>query len=96
MRSTWNGAFTTRLAEHYDRRSEERLIAQAANAGPVQSLTKRELARQSLTIYPRPHRRVKAGMRFGPEALRVDALLMRSTPTAAGIEFKAQDQVYRC
>lgn len=87
-----------RLAEHYDRRSEERLIAQAANAGPLQSLTKRELAldRQPLTIYPRPHRRVKAWVRFGPEALRVDALLMRSTPTAAGIEFKAHDQVYRC
>jgi len=87
-----------RLAEHYDRRSEERLIAQSAAAGPLQSLTKRELAldRHPVTIYPRPHRRVKAWVRFGPEAVHVYAKLLRSTPTAAGIEFKAQDQVYRC
>ena len=88
-----------RLAEHYDRRSEERLIAQAAKAGPLQSLTPRELdeRNQPVTTYPvAAQRRVKAWVRFGPEAVRVNAKLMRSTPTAAGIEFKAQDQVYRC
>ena len=87
-----------RLAEHYDRRAEERLITQAANAGPLQSLSKRELAldRHPLTTYPYPQRRVQAWVRFGAEPIRVEARLMRTTPTAAGIEFKAQDQVYRC
>jgi hypothetical protein len=88
-----------RLAEHYDRQSEERLIAKAASAGPLQSLSDRELAleRHPVTIYPRAlQRRVKAWVRFGPEVVHVYATLLRSTPTAAGIEFKAQDQVYRC
>ena len=88
-----------RLAEHYDRQSEERLIARAAKAGPLQSLSDRELAlnRHPVTIYPTPlQRRVKAWVRFGPEVVHVYAKLMRSTPAAAGIEFRAQDEVYRC
>ncbi|HWV49290.1 MAG TPA: hypothetical protein VN035_07525 [Microbacterium sp.] len=88
-----------RLAEHYDRQSEERLIAKAASAGPQQSLSDRELAleRRPVTIYPRAlQRRVKAWVRLGPEVVHVYATLLRSTPTAAGIEVKAQDQVYRC
>ena len=88
-----------RLAEHYDRQSEERLIAKAAQGGPLQSLTPRELAfdSQPLTVYPLVlQRRVKAWVRFGPEVVHVYAKLVRSTPTAAGIEFRAQDQVYRC
>lgn len=88
-----------RLAEHYDKRAEERLIARAAAAGPLQSLTPRELDEhyQPVTVYPHAvQRRVYAWVRFGVEAVRVEAKLMRSTPNAAGIEFKAQGQVYRC
>lgn len=87
-----------RLAEHYDTRAAERLILQAAAVGPLQSLSKRELEldRQPVTIYPRPQQRVRAWVRFGPEAVRVDALLMRTTPAAAGIEFKAGEQTFRC
>ncbi|WP_431072733.1 hypothetical protein [Microbacterium phyllosphaerae] len=35
-------------------------------------------------------------VRFGPEAIRADAKLARSTPTAAGIVFRAGDQTFRC
>lgn len=35
-------------------------------------------------------------MRFGPQHTRVDALLLRSTETAAGIEFTVRGKAYRC
>ncbi|WP_460798758.1 hypothetical protein [Microbacterium sp. GXF0217] len=88
-----------RLAELYDQRAEERLIARAAKAGPLQGLTPRELdeRNQPVTTYPAAiQKRVKAWVRFGPEPVRVYAKLMRSTPIAAGIEFRAQGEVYRC
>lgn len=72
-------------------------IADAAKTGPLQSLTDRELDLrvQPVTIYPRP-KKVRAWVRFGATAIRVDAQLVRSTPNAAGIEFKIGDQVCRC
>lgn len=87
-----------RLAPLYDRYAQHSSVLEASRAGPLQSLTDRELAldRHPLTIYPRPHPKVTAWVRFGPEAIRVDAVLLRSTPQAAGIGFKAGDQVFRC
>lgn len=87
-----------RLAAHYDRRAQHQAILAAARAGPLQSLTERELAlrEQPVTIYPHPFTAVRAWGRFGPEAIRVDAKLARSTPLAAGIEFRAEDRVFRC
>lgn len=82
-----------------DKRLQEQSILAAAKHGPLQSLTERELEvrDQPLTIYPwNAQRRVKAWVRFGPESIRVDAKIVRSTPLAAGIEFKAQGQTYRC
>lgn len=63
----------------------------------LQSLTEREMdvREQPVTIYPRP-KRVRAWVRFGPDAVRVDAKLVRSTPIASGIEFRAEDQTFRC
>lgn len=78
-----------------DRRSQEQSIVAAAKHGPLQSLTERELEvrEQPLTIYLwNAQRRVRAWVRFGPEAIRVDAKLVRSTSIAAGIEFKADGQ----
>lgn len=46
-------------------------------------------------VYPRP-KRVRAWVRFGPDAVRVDAKLVSSTPLAAGIEFRAGEQTFRC
>lgn len=87
-----------RLADHCDMRSQHQAIMAAARSGPLQSLTDRELAlrEQPVTIYPQPYRAVRAWVRFGSEAIRVDAKLARSTPAAAGIEFRASDQIFRC
>lgn len=87
-----------RLAAHYDMRAQHREVLSAARSGPLQSLTEREVAlrEQPLTIYPQPYRRVRAWVRFGHRAIRVDAKLARSTPHAAGVEFRAEDQIFRC
>ena len=87
-----------RLAPLYDQQSQYRAILSAARAGPLQSLSGRELALREhpLTIYPYPQTTVRAWVRFGPEPIRVDAKLMRATPLAAGIEFRAEGQVFRC
>lgn len=87
-----------RLAEHYDLRAEEKLLERyAKTAGPLQSLSDRELAldKQPMTVYPQPQR-VKAWVRFGPQPARVNALLVRSTETAVGIEFVVAEKTYRC
>jgi len=87
-----------RLAPYYDMQAQHRAILRAAEAGPLQTLTDRELAmrEQPVTIYPQPYRAVRAWVRFGPEAIRVDAKLCRSTPLAAGIEFRAGERRFRC
>jgi hypothetical protein len=80
-------------------RSQWSSIREAAKHGPLQSLTERELEvrEQPVTIYPwNAQRRVKAWVRFGPEAIRVDARIVRSTPLAAGIEFRCDDEKLRC
>ena len=85
------------LSAYRDMQSQARSIIEAAKHGPLQSLSPRELdaREQPMTIYPRP-KRVRAWVRFGLEPVRVDAKLMRSTPLAAGIEFRAGEQTYRC
>lgn len=85
------------LSAYRDMQSQARSILEAAKNGPLQSLTPRELdeREQPMTTYPRA-KRVRAWVRFGPEAIRVEAKLMRSTPLAAGIEFRAEDQTFRC
>jgi hypothetical protein len=88
-----------RLAPFYDMQAQHRAILSAARHGPLQSLTDRELdlREQPVTIYPQgTQRRVRAWVRFGPEAIRVDAKVVRSTPLAAGIEFRAEAQTFRC
>lgn len=87
------------LSAYRDMQSQARSILEAAKRGPLQSLTDRELALRDhpLTIYPYAlQRRVKAWVRFGPESVRVDARIVRSTPLAAGIEFRAEEQMFRC
>jgi hypothetical protein len=61
--------------------SQARSVLEAAKHGPLQSLTEREMDvhEQPMAIYPRP-KRVRAWVRFSPEAVRIDAKLVRSTP----------------
>lgn len=87
------------LAAHYDMRSQAQSIIAAGKHGPLQTLTDRELAlaEHPVTVYPHSlQRKVRAWVRFGPESIRVDARLLRTTPKAAGIEFRAGDQRFRC
>lgn len=82
-----------------DMRSQWSSIREAAKHGPLQTLSDRELALndQPMTIYPhRLQRRVKAWVRFGPQEIRVDAKLVRSTQLAAGIEFRCEGDTLRC
>lgn len=85
------------LSAYRDMQSQSRSILEAAKHGPLQSLTDREMdaREQPMTIYPHP-KRVRAWVRFGPDAIRVQAKLVRSTPLAAGIEFRAGEQTFRC
>lgn len=92
-----------RPAPHRERliemRSQWSSIREAAKHGPLQSLTKRELALDvyPVTIYPwNAQRKVRAWVRFGPESIRVDAKIVRSTALAAGIEFRCEDDTLRC
>jgi hypothetical protein len=82
-----------------DVRSARSSVTAASKRGPLQSLTDRELnlREQPVTIYPHAlQRRVRAWVRFGAEAIRVDAKLVRSTPLAAGIEFHGENETLRC
>ncbi|GAA1250140.1 hypothetical protein JOF42_002355 [Microbacterium phyllosphaerae] len=88
-----------RLAPYYDMQAQHQAILTAAKQGPLQSLSDRELGVREtpVTIYPpAAQRRVRAWVRFGLEPVCVDAKVVRSTPLAAGIEFKAGDRVFRC
>lgn len=89
---------STRLAPLYDMQMQQRSITQASKTGPLQSLTDRELGlrAQPVTIYSRPYKKVRAWVRFGPESILVDAVLMRSTQLAAGVAFRADGEVFRC
>lgn len=88
-----------RLAPYYDMQAQHQAILSAAKHGPLQSLSDRELALREtpVTVYPNAvQRRVRAWVRFGPEPICVDAKVVRSTPLAAGIEFKAGGETFRC
>ncbi len=80
-----------RYADHYDGLMDARILERtAATAGPLQSLTDAELEldTEPLTIAPQPHP-VKAWVRFGSTAIRVDAEACRWTERAVGIRFTA-------
>jgi hypothetical protein len=64
-----------RYADHYDQLMDARILDRiAATAGPLQSLTDAELEldQEPVTIAPCPQA-VRAWVRFGPTAVRVDA-----------------------
>lgn len=75
----------------------DHLLLKIAREHPLQSLTAKELQLDvlPLTIYPRPLA-AKAWVRFGAIPSHVDCVIARSTSTAAGIEFRIRDKVFRC
>lgn len=87
-----------RLKYSNDARSARAAVTAASKRGALQSLSDRELnlKEQPVTIYPHAlQSRVRAWVRFGVEAFRVEGELMRSTPLAAGIEFQGTDETFR-
>jgi hypothetical protein len=86
-----------RYAAHFDQLGMEREIARLAGLGRLQTLSNRELRLDSLpvTIDPKP-RRVRAWVRFGEQAVRVEAFAERWTRDAVGIRFTAQGVEHRC
>jgi hypothetical protein len=71
-----------------DRQIGERILERLAAPEELQTLTTAELQLDELplTVDPRP-KSVRAWVRFGENATRVDALALRSTPRAVGIQF---------
>lgn len=77
---------------------DARILKGIAGEGQLQSLTPDELRLHEvpLTVDPKPHRRVKAWVRFGEMPVRVDAVAARWTPSAVGILFTVGGHEHRC
>lgn len=81
-----------------DARAYRESVIAASKRGRLQSLTDRELDVRNapVTVYPHgAQRRVQAWVRFGEQAMLVDAKVVRSTPSAVGIEFRVEGQTFR-
>lgn len=77
-----------------DRRMDERILERVASeAGPLQSLTDKELRLdlEPVTIDPRP-KRAKVWVRFGATPALVDAEVCRWTADACAIRFQLGDR----
>ena len=86
-----------RYSDHFDGLMDARILDRiVATAGPLQSLTDAEieLDKEPLTISPQPHP-VRAWVRFGSTAIRVDAAPCRWTERAVGIRFSAGGREFR-
>lgn len=87
-----------RYAHRYDMLMNERVLEGIARDDALQTLTTTELQLGivPLTVDPKPHRRVKAWVRFGAVPVRVDAVVLRWTPDAVGIQFEIGAASHRC
>lgn len=87
-----------RYADSIDRRMNERALQTISRNAKLQSLSAEELRLDEvpITIDPRPSRKVRAWVRFGDVPVRVDAVAVRWTPDAGGIEFLVGENVNRC
>ena len=87
-----------RYATSVDRQMDRRILERiAAEAGPLQSLTKDELRLddEPVTIDPRP-KPVRAWVRFGATPALVQAEACRWTADAVAIRFQVGDSERRC
>ncbi|WP_404430737.1 hypothetical protein LG299_12580 [Microbacterium lacus] len=87
-----------RYAASVDARMDARILDRMASDGELQTLTAAELQLDvlPLTVDPKPHRRVRAWVRFGATPVRVDAVAVRWTPAAVGVQFEAAGRTHRC
>lgn len=87
-----------RYAAQIDARMDARILDRIASDGELQTLTAAELQLDilPLTIDPKPSRRVQAWVRFGATPVRVEAVAVRWTSTAVGIQFEAAGRTHRC
>ncbi len=86
-----------RYAASVDRRMDARILQRiAAEAGPLQSLTREEIGldAEPVTIDPRP-KPVRAWVRFGATPTLVDAEACRWTVDAVAIRFRIADVEHR-
>jgi hypothetical protein len=85
-----------RYAHVVDRQIGDRILERLAASGPLQTLTTTELQLDELplTVDPRP-KPVRAWVRFGDGSTQVDALALRWTPRAVGIQFEIAGKTMR-
>ncbi|MFF2485115.1 hypothetical protein ACFVSU_01840 [Microbacterium sp. NPDC058062] len=75
----------------------ERILKQAAAAHPLQTLTDQELQRGVLPITRDPQpKKCRAWVRFGPNAVLVDAEVVMWNDVACGIQFAVEEKLMRC
>jgi hypothetical protein len=86
-----------RYARDYDQLMDDRILQRVASEHPLQSLTDEEIRKDDLPITrdPRP-RKCRAWVRFGPNPMRVDAVVVVWNDVACGIEFTVGDTQMRC
>jgi hypothetical protein len=86
-----------RYADRADRLMDARILQRIADENPLQSLTPEERQEDVLPITrdPRP-KACTAWVRFGPHAMRVDAVVVVWNEVACGISFTVGDKEMRC
>ena len=79
-----------------DRQVSERILQRLAEQGELQTLTTAELQLDELplTVDPRP-KPVRVWVRFGGRATRVDAVALRWTSRAVGVQFDVAGKTMR-
>lgn len=85
-----------RYAHSIDKRMDDRILESLTRAGTLQTLTREELdlEHEPVTTPPKPAQ-VRAWVRFGPKAVRVDAVAAMWTADAAAISFYVGEREYR-
>lgn len=87
-----------RVKSANDMRAYRASVVAASKRGRLQSLTEKELNLKHVpvTLYPwDAQRQVQAWVRFGDHPMLVAARIVRSTPSAVGIEFRIEGQTFR-
>lgn len=86
-----------RYAEYYDRQMDNRILQRIADENSLQSLTAEERREDTLPVTRDPQPKpCKAWVRFGPHAMRVDAVVVVWNDLACGIQFTVGDKELRC